>query len=129
MKGKQAIYWVVLLIGLGAIMLAYYFLQSREPTIRSGPVNLETMRMRLDTAEHSVNSTMAYQLMDMAVTAQIEGKLTDDQLHSLDQATAQATLDDMVTDHELLAIADPISRATKGKPVTSRDDVRVLLSK
>ncbi len=129
MKSKQAIYWVVLLFALGAILLAYYVLQSRPPTSPSGPVDLETIRMRLDSAEHSVNSTMAHQLMDMAVQAQTEGKLTSEQLHALDQATAQATIDDMVTDHELLTIADPISRATKDKPVANREDVRVLLSK
>ncbi len=129
MKRKQGIYWAVLLISLGSIMLAYYVLESREPRYRRGPVNLETIRMRFDSIEHSVNSQMTEQLMSMAVTAQTEGKLTDEALRSLDEASERACRDDMITDHELLTLADPISRVTQGKGVASRDDVRRMLSR
>jgi hypothetical protein len=129
MKRKQGIYWAVLLIGLGSILGAYYVLESREPRSHRGPVDLETIRMRFDTIEHSVNSQMTEQLMTLAVNAQTEGKLTKEALNSLDVASEQACIDDMITDHELLTLADPISRVTQGKGVASRDDVRLMLSR
>jgi len=126
---KQTIYLSVLAAGIVALLASFYVVQSKRPPLTSTSADFDTIRARLLDAETNINTELTHALVDRAQQANIDDQFSQDDVDHLDAAVAAATSDTLITDAELIAIADQIGRSAYDTRVTSRDDVRALLSR
>ncbi len=129
MKNKQAIYWVILVAVLAALLVSFYVLQrNRGSPMGERSSDLATIRAYLDDTAPSVNTSLAHEVMDRAVAAQTDGNLGDEAIEQMDAVMEAAAADRVIMDHELLQLADIVGRESYDHPIRSRGDVRKLLS-
>ena len=126
---RQAVFFVLLAMGLGILLIAFYFVQRARDNPGQESANFETIRARLEGSEDNINLRTVMQLIDNSQQASYDGNFPQAAVARLDEAVANATNDTLITDSEMLTVANVLSQQTRGKTVRSRDDVRMLLSK
>jgi len=126
---KQTVYLSLLATAIVALLVAFYVVQSRRPPLASSSADFETIRARLLDAEDNINTQLVHHLVDRAQQASIDGAFSQDEVDQLDDVVAAATADTLITDKELIGIADHIGRSAFDTRASSRDDVRAILSR
>jgi len=125
---RQAVYFILLAAALGALLVAFYFVQKARDNPADASIDFDTIRARLDGVEDNINLRTVMQLIDNAQKASYDGDFPKSAVVKLDNAVAGATNDGMISDSEMLSIANVLAQQTLGKTVRTREDVRVLLS-